>query len=161
MLETSPNGQLDKVDRVILAALQDDGRVSNAELARRIGLSPPAVHARIRRLEEDGYIRRYAAILDPERLGYDITCFVHISLQIQSSEQSERVRAMLLEMPEVLGCYHLTGDFDYLLKVVAQDRRSLEHFLVERLTPIPGLARMQTSLVLNELKQTTLLSIPE
>ena len=69
MLESSPNGQLDKVDRVILAALQDDGRVSNAELARRIGLSAPAVHARIRRLEEDGYIRRYAAILDPERLG--------------------------------------------------------------------------------------------
>ncbi len=161
MLESSPNGQLDKVDRLILAALQDDGRVSNAELARRIGLSPPAVHARIRRLEEDGYVRRYAAILDPERLGYDITCFVHISLQIHSSEQSERVRATLLEMPEVLECYHLTGAFDYLLKVVAQDRRRLEHFLVERLTPIPGLARMQTSLVLNELKQTTLLSIPE
>ena len=64
-------------------------------------------------------------------------------------------------MPEVLECYHLTGEFDYLLKVVAQDRRNLEHFLVERLTPVPGLARTQTSLVLNELKQTTLLSIPE
>ncbi len=161
MLESSPNGQLDKVDKVILTALQSDGRVSNAELARRIGLSPPAVHARIRRLEEDGYIRRYVALLDAERLGYDMTFFVHISLQLHSSDQIERLRTTLLEMPDVLECHHVTGEYDYLLKVVARDRRSLEQFLVDRLTPLPGLARIHTSLVLTEVKQTTLLPLPE
>jgi Lrp/AsnC family leucine-responsive transcriptional regulator len=161
MLESSLNGQLDKLDKIILETLQTEGRVTNAELARRVNLSPPAIHARIRRLEECGYIRRYVALLDAEKLGYDMICFVNVSLEIHNSEQIERIRATLLEMPEVLECHHVTGEFDYVLKVVAHNRQALERFLVEQLTPISGLARIQTSLVLNEVKHTTRLPIPD
>jgi DNA-binding Lrp family transcriptional regulator len=161
MLESSLNGQLDKLDKIILETLQTEGRVTNAELARRVNLSPPAIHARIRRLEECGYIRRYVALLDAEKLGYDMICFVNVSLEIHTTEQIERIRATLLEMPEVLECHHVTGEFDYVLKVVAHNRQALERFLVEQLTPISGLARIQTSLVLNEVKHTTRLPIPD
>lgn len=147
--------ELDDLDRAILNELQQDGRVSNVELARRVNLSPPAVHARIRRLEEQGYIQQYAAILDRERAGYDMLCFIHISLQLHQSTQVNRFRLEVMDMPEVLECHHVTGEHDYLLKVVIRNRHDLERFVMDRLTPIPGLAKIQTSLVLREVKVKT------
>jgi len=146
---------LDEVDRKLLDILQKDGSLSNVELARRIQLSPPATHARVRRLEEFGIIRQYVTLLDRENLGYDMLCFVHISLQLHQPQQVESVRAAIREMPEVLECYHVTGEYDYLLKVVIRNRKDLERFVVERLTPVPGIARIHTSLVLTEVKSTT------
>ena len=146
---------LDQVDHLLLAILQGEGRISNAELARRVNLSPPATHARLRRLEEEGYIQGYAALLDRERLGYDMLCFVHISLQLHQPEQVEAVRTAIRDLPEVLECHHVTGEYDYLLKVVIRNRKDLERFVIERLTPIPGIARIHTSLVLTEVKSTT------
>jgi DNA-binding Lrp family transcriptional regulator len=159
MIEYSYNRIIDELDKAILQALQEDGRMSNADLARRINLSPPAVHARIRRLEKQGYIRQYTALLDPEKVGYDMICFVHMALQIHQQQQVEAVRDAIQQMPEVLECYHLTGEFDYILKVVIRNRQDLERFIMQRLMPIPGLARVQTGLVLSAVKSTTVLPL--
>ena len=150
---------LDTIDKSILAILQCEGRLSNAELARRVNLSPPATHARLRRLEDEGYIRGYAALLDRESTGFDMLCFVQISLQLHQPQQVEAVRAAIREMPEVLECHHVTGEYDYLLKVVIHNRKDLERFVLERLTPVPGVARIHTSLVLTEVKATTALPV--
>jgi DNA-binding Lrp family transcriptional regulator len=151
---------MNELDIAILRELQDDGRLSNVELARRINLSPPATHARIKRLEEQGLIRQYVALLDPVKVGYDMVCFVSISLQLHQSEELEAMRRRISRMPEVLECFHVTGEFDYLLKVVVRNRQELQHFVVERITPMPGVARIHTSLVLAEVKSTTSLPLP-
>jgi DNA-binding Lrp family transcriptional regulator len=124
-------------------------------LARQINLSPPAVHARIKRLEKHGYIRQYTALLDPEKAGYDMICFVHLSLQVHQHQQVETIRLAIQQMPEVLECYHLTGEFDYLMKVVVHNRQDLERFVMQRLTVLPGIARVQTGIVLSAVKSTT------
>jgi Lrp/AsnC family leucine-responsive transcriptional regulator len=155
MVEYSPQASLDDIDRAILRLLQEDGRISNAEIARRVGLSPPASHARIRRLEEVGVIRRYATLLDRERLGFDMVCFINVSLQLHQFEAVERFKELVQDMPEVLECHHITGEFDYLLKAVFRNRNELQEFVVNQLTPIPGMARINTSLVLIEIKATT------
>jgi DNA-binding Lrp family transcriptional regulator len=150
---------LDDYDLTILNVLQEDGRVANAELARRLVLSPPAVHARMRRLEEAGLIARYAALLDREKLGFDLLCFVNISLQRHTREQVDIFRQRIQQIPQVLECHHVTGEYDYLLKVVVRNRKDLEHLLMEELTPIPGVAHIHTSLVLNEVKAATALPL--
>ena len=148
---------LDEIDHQILTLLQDDGRISNAELARRIDLSPPATYMRVKSLEEQGYVRRYVALLEPEKVGYDLMCFVQVTLQLHSMEQIQIFRQVIQGMSEVLECHHVTGEYDYLLKVVLRNRKELEVFLLERLTPVPGVARIHTSMVLSEVKYTTAL----
>ncbi|HXV41505.1 MAG TPA: Lrp/AsnC family transcriptional regulator [Anaerolineae bacterium] len=155
MIEYLQTAILDDLDKAILQALQADGRISNADLARQINLSPPAVHARIKRLEKHGYIRQYTALLDPEKAGYDMICFVHLSLQVHQHQQVETIRLTIQQMPEVLECYHLTGEFDYLMKVVIHNRQDLERFVMQRLTILPGVARVQTGIVLSAVKSTT------
>ena len=150
---------MDGLDEAILKILQIDGRISNVDLANRVNLSPPAVHARLKRLEERGYIRQYVALLDREFIGFDMLCFINVSLQLHQLEHVENFKRMILEMPQVLECHHLTGEFDYLLKVVVSSRKDLEQFVVNQLTPIPGLARIHTSLVLTEIKSTTALPL--
>jgi DNA-binding Lrp family transcriptional regulator len=150
---------LDDTDKNALRALQADGRLSNVELARRIDLSPPATHARLRRLEADGIITGYTALLDREKAGFDLLCFIQISLQMHQLDQVEAFRELVRQMPEVLECHHITGEYDYLLKVVLRNRKDLERFVVDRLTPVPGVARIHTSLVLTEVKSTTALPI--
>ena len=159
MLGYSSGVRMDDLDKAILRLLQEDGRISNVELARRINLSPPATYARVKALEESGVIRQYSALLESERLGYDMLCFIHIGLQLHQPEQVTSVREALRELPEVLECHHVTGDYDYLLKVVARGRKDLERFVLEQLTPIKGIARIHTSLVLTEVKSTTALPV--
>ena len=150
---------LDELDIVILQILQSDARISNAELARRVNLSPPATLARVRRLDESGYIDRYATLVNRRQVGYDMLCFVSVSLQLHDIEQVTGFRDAVEQMPEVLECHHVTGDYDYLLKIVAHNTKDLENFLLRKLTPIPGVARIHTSLVLNEVKSTTVIPI--
>jgi DNA-binding Lrp family transcriptional regulator len=159
MIKNSYNNMLDKVDKSMLRALQVDGRLSNVELARKISLSPPAIHTRLRRLEKDGYIRQYTAVVDREKAGYDLLCFIHISLQMHQVTQVEKFREATRKMPEVLECHHITGEYDYLLKVVLRNRKDLERFVVDKLTPIPGVARIHTSLVFTEVKSTMALPL--
>ena len=159
MIIYSKDVELDAVDIAILQELQIDGRLSNVELARRINLSPPATHTRLKRLEEQGYIRRFVALLDQEKVGFDMTCFISVSLQLHQVEELEGFRAIINDIPEVLECFHVTGEFDYLLKVIIRNRQDLQYFVVNKLTPIPGVARIHTSLVLTEVKSTTALPI--
>lgn len=159
MLNSLQMMELDEIDMQVLRELQADGRISNVELARRVNLSPPATHARIKRLQQQGFIKTAAVILDRARLGFDLLCFIQISLQMHQLEQVERFREAVRQMPEVLECYHLTGEYDYLLKVVIRNRQDLERFVVGNLTPLPGVARIHTSVVFSEIKATTALPI--
>lgn len=146
---------LDDIDRVILQVLQIDGRITNAELARQVNLSPPAVHARMRRLTELGVINRYTALLDRELLGFEMLCLISIRMERHQREDIERLRLAVLDMPEVLECLHLTGEFDYQLKVAVRNRKELERFVVDHLSTIQGVAHIRTSLVYSEIKTTT------
>ena len=159
MIKYSYQEVVDELDDTILTILQQDGRISNVELAARVNLSPPAVHARLKRLEERGFIRQYVALLDRERMGYDMLCFINVSLQLHQREHVNNFKRTILELPQVLECYHLTGEYDYLLKVVVRTRKDLEQFVVNQLTPIPGIARIHTGLVLTEIKSTTALPL--
>jgi Lrp/AsnC family transcriptional regulator, leucine-responsive regulatory protein len=150
---------MDHLDQAILRILQDDGRISNVELARRINLSPPATLTRVKALEEQGIIRGYTALLDAEALGFELLCFIQVGLQLHQPEQVNSVREAIRDIPQVLECHHVTGDYDYLLKVVARGRKDLEKFILEQLTPIRGIARIQTSLVLTEVKSTSILPV--
>jgi DNA-binding Lrp family transcriptional regulator len=151
--------ELDEKDIAILTALQHDSRITNVELARRVDLSPPAVHARIRRLEESGIISSYGAVVNREALGFDMLCFIEVNMQLHSPENITAFRSQVASMPEVLECHQLIGDIDYLLKVVIRNKRGLERFLLERLMPIPGIARVKTSMSLSEVKSTTIIPL--
>ncbi len=159
MIQSKPQVSLDETDKTILRLLQADGRVSNAEVARQVGLSAPATHARVRRLEQAGVIRQHATLLDREAMGFDMVCFLNVSLQLHQYEAIERFKELVQDMPEVLECHHITGEFDYLLKAVFRNRDELQEFVVNKLTPIPGMARINTSLVLIEIKATQELPI--
>ncbi|MCP4363451.1 MAG: Lrp/AsnC family transcriptional regulator [Chloroflexi bacterium] len=151
--------ELDDVDKAILDVLQCNGRVSNVELARQVNLSPPATHARLRRLEQQGFVRDYVALLDREQIGYDLLCFVQVSLMVHQLDQVQQFRNAVEAMPEVLECHHITGEYDYLLKVILHNRADLERFVVNQLTPLSGVARIYTSLVLTEVKTTTKMAV--
>ena len=146
---------LDDLDKTILRLLQADGRLSNLDLARQINLSPPATHARLKQLEKEGYIRKFTTLVDRDKAGFDLLCFIHVALQMHQLEQVENFRTMIRQIPEVLECHHITGEYDYLLKVVLHNRKDLERFVVDRITPIQGIARIHTSLALTEVKNTT------
>lgn len=146
---------LDELDRTLLRALQEDSRQTNAELARLVDLSATGLHKRLRRLEEAGIITRYVAQVDREAVGYDMLCFVQVTLQRHEPDAVENFRREVQEMAEVLECHHLTGEFDYLLKVIVKNRKHLEQFILHTLTPLRGMDKIRTSLVLSEIKATT------
>lgn len=146
---------LDPTDRAILRELQQNARITNTDLAQRVDLSAPGVQKRLRKLEDSGVIRHYTAMVDPEAVGYDMLCFVQVTLQRHEPTAVDHFRQVIQTMAEVLECYHLTGEHDYLLKVVVRNRKHLETFLLDTLTPVPGMDKIRTSLVLNEIKATT------
>lgn len=150
---------LDEVDIHILSLLQDDGRVTNADLAKLVGLSPPSVLQRVRALEKSGLIRGYHAILDPDRLGLRVTALAMISLSLHQEQPIERFRRSIQEIPEVLECLHVSGEFDFLLKIVVKDIRAYEQLIREKLSKIRGIRQIKSSFVLGTPKQTTRLPL--
>lgn len=150
---------LDAVDLSILATLQSEGRVTNSDLAVRVGLTPAPTLQRVRKLEDAGIIRQYAAILDPSSLGLHVTVFVSVVMVSHGREATDRFVAAVSELPEVLECHHLAGDEDFLLKVVAQSPADYERFLLEKLCAIEGVQRVHTKFVLSSPKATTELPI--
>lgn len=151
--------QLDDLDKEILNRLQHDSSISNVELANQVQLSPPTIHSRIKRLEQLGFIKGYVALLDSEKLDFDLMCFIQISLQVHQTEDVANFRKTVAKMPEVLECHHVLGEFDYLLKVLVRNRKDLQHFLMDNLTPIKSIARIHTILALTEIKSTTVIPI--
>ncbi len=152
---------LDDIDRELLTALQRDARQTNAELARRVDLSAAGLHKRLRRLEEGGVITGYVAQVDREVVGYDMLCFVQVTLQRHEPDAVNNFRREVQSMAEVLECHHLTGEFDYLLKVIVCNRKHLEHFILNTLTPVRGMDKIRTSLVLSEIKATAAIPMDE
>ncbi|MCB1567966.1 MAG: Lrp/AsnC family transcriptional regulator [Xanthomonadales bacterium] len=148
------NTELDNTDIELLTLLQEGGGLTNAELGQRVGLSAPATHARVRRLQQHGLIRANVALLDHEKLELDLVCFVQITLRLHSADLVSEFRRQVAAVPEVLECHHVTGEFDYLIKLVVPNRHALEHLVVNVLTPLPGVERLCTSLALSEIKQT-------
>jgi DNA-binding Lrp family transcriptional regulator len=153
------NHYLDGIDRLLLQHLQNDARISNVELARRVNLSPPGLQKRLRKLEEIGVIERYVTLVNREAVGFDMLCFVQVTLQRHEPEAVSRFKVQVQTMPEVLECHHITGEYDYLLKIVVRNRKHLEQFILETLTPAPGMDKIRTSLVLSEIKTTTAVPI--
>lgn len=152
---------LDDTDRTLLRALQEDARQTNADLARLVDLSATGLQKRLKRLEEAGIIVGYVARLDREAVGYDMLCFVQVTLQRHDPEAVENFRREVQGMGEVLECHHLTGEFDYLLKVIVRNRKHLEQFILHTLTPVRGMDKIRTSLVLSEIKATAAVPLPE
>ncbi len=150
---------MDDKDYLILRELQRNARTTNLDLARLAGLSPTGLQKRLEKLEAAGVIGAYVAVLDREKLGYDLMCFVHVNLRYHSVDLVRKFRAAVKAMPEALECHHITGEADYVLKIAVRDRQHLESFLVNTLTPAPGVERIRTSLVLNEIKSTTALQL--
>ena len=153
--------KIDDIDRQILEILQAEGRLPNARIAERVGLSPPSVLERIRKLEEREIILGYAAQVDGGRLGLKTTVFVSVSLTFHRRESIEEFRQVILEIPEVLECYHLTGESDFLLKIVVPDIENYEDFLLHKLTCIDSVSQVKSSFVLSTLKRNTRLPLPE
>ena len=146
---------LDSIDIIILQHLQRDARMTNTELAGHVNLSPPALQKRLAKLEEAGIIERYVALINREKMGFGLLCFVQVILSRHDISMSTQFKGAVQEMPEVMECHHLTGEADYLLKIVVKDRAHLEHFLMKTLTPAPGVKKLTTSIVLREAKETT------
>jgi DNA-binding Lrp family transcriptional regulator len=151
--------RLDELDRRLLAELQDNARVSSAELARRFDLSGPGLQKRLRRLEEQGVIRGYATLVSREAVGLDLLCFVHVMLAHHRPDSVRRFPDRVRRLPEVLECHYLTGEVDYLLKVVVTNHDHLERFLFEKLMKVKGVDRVRTSIVLKEIKASTSLPL--
>jgi Lrp/AsnC family transcriptional regulator, leucine-responsive regulatory protein len=154
-----PKTVLDAIDRRILARLQDNARLSNADLAQAVGLSPSPCLRRVRALERAGVIQRYAALVDPVVAGLPISVFVQVSLERQAEPALELFERTVAGWPELMECYLMTGDADYLLRVVVSDIAAYERFLKERLTRVPGIASIKSSFALNQVKYETALPL--
>ncbi|MBY6083579.1 MULTISPECIES: Lrp/AsnC family transcriptional regulator [Ruegeria] len=150
---------LDATDRKILAALQRKGRMSNAELSEQVNLSPSACHRRVQRLEAEGYIRDYVALLNARKLGVPTTVFVEITLQGQAEEVLEAFERAVRRIPDVLECHLMAGSADYVLKVVAENTEDFARIHRQYLSRLPGVAQMQSSFALRTVFKTTALPV--
>ena len=151
--------QLDTTDRRILSILQRKGRLSNAELADQVNLSASACHRRVGRLEAEGFIRDYVALLNPRKLGVPTTVFVEITLQGQADEVLEAFEKAVARIPDVLECHLMAGSADYLLKVVAENTEDFARIHRQSLARLPGVAQMQSSFALRTVFKTTALPL--
>ena len=153
------SGALDDIDRKILAVLQADGRISLADLSAKVGLSPSPCLRRIRILERDGIIARYVAVLDQGKVGLPVSVFVSIKLESQREQALERFNKAIAKWPEVLECYLMTGPRDYLLRIVVADLSAYERFLKQKLTKVDGIASIESSFALEQVKYSHVLPI--
>jgi DNA-binding Lrp family transcriptional regulator len=145
--------KFDAIDLQIMRELQDNGRMTNVELAERVGLTAPPCLRRVRALEEAGIIRSYHADLDPGKLGYSITVFAMVSLRSQAESDLRAFEDYVGTLPEVRECYMLNGEIDFILKVVARDLQSFQSFLTTHLTAAPNVSSVKTSLTIRTAKQ--------
>ena len=145
----------DRIDRQILGLLQADGRMTNVDLAERVGLTAPPCLRRVRALEEAGVIRGYHADLDPASLGFPITVFAMVSLRSQAEHDLAAFEAHVADIPEIRECHMLNGEIDFILKIVASDLKSFQEILTTHLTPAPNVASVKTSLTIRTAKSTS------
>ena len=152
--------QLDAIDLKILAQLQQDSSLTNVELARRVHLSPSPCLMRVKALETAGVIDRYVALANARVLGLGLNVFISISLKEQSRESLAEFERRIVEHDEVMECYLMTGDSDYLIRVALADIAALERFILNQLTPIPGIEKIRSSFALKQVRYKTALPLP-
>lgn len=152
---------IDRIDKKILEILQDNGRLTNSDLAKAVDKSPPPTAERVKKLEKNGYIKKYVAIVDPAKVG--ITCFTYVEVTLvrHGKDAVERFMSSIVEIEEVLECHHITGDADFLLKVATKDIPTYEQFIIQTLTALSDVQHLKTSVVLSTLKQETKITIGE
>ena len=151
---------LDAIDRRILERLQQDGRLSNADLAEKVGLSSSPCWRRVKALEEAGVIKGYAALLDAKTVGLSVNVFMSVSLSTQNEKSLKDFERAAAARPEVMECYLMTGDADYLIRVVVADIQVLEEFILKFLTKLPGVGNIKSSFALKQVKYQTALPLP-
>jgi Lrp/AsnC family leucine-responsive transcriptional regulator len=151
--------ELDKTDRKILALLQADGRITNTELAQRVSLSPSACLRRVQRLEESGVITGYVALVRQEAVGRPTNIFVEVALKSQCEEALKAFERAVRTCPDIMECYLMSGDADYLIRVVAGDTQDYERIHKQHLTRLPGVARIRSSFALRAICKKTALDV--
>ncbi|HEY7238985.1 MAG TPA: Lrp/AsnC family transcriptional regulator [Burkholderiales bacterium] len=151
---------MDAIDLRILARLQQDARISNVELARAVNLSPSPCLARVRALEAAGYIDRYVTLLDSKKLGLGVSVLVQVTLEKQIEPALDTFERAVRERPEVMECYLMTGDADYLLRVLVPDVPAFERFILEFLSRVSGVGNIKSSFALKQVKYQTALPLP-
>jgi Lrp/AsnC family leucine-responsive transcriptional regulator len=154
-----PREKLADIDAALLRLLQRNARITNSDLAKAVRLSPSACLRRVRSLEQRGYVRGYVTMLSAERLGLGASVFIQVSLEKKDEATLQSFERAVLRRPEVMECYLMTGDSDYLLRVVVPDVAAFERFLLEHLTTIRGIASIKSSFSLKQVKYTTALPL--
>ena len=153
--------KLDQTDRKILDILQSDGRITNAKLAADIGISPPGMLERVKRLENTGVIQRYVALLDREKVGKGIMAIVSVSLTVHQLTSVDGFKEEIDKLDEILDCFHITGEDDFVLKVAVDNIKEYENFILHKISQIPGVNKIRTSFVLSTVKYETKVTINE
>ena len=154
-----PNRKLDQIDRKILGELQKNSKLTNVELASLVGLSPSPCLARVKQLERDKVIRGYVALVDPAEMGLSISVFIQVTLERQVERALQMFEQKMNTFPEVMECYLMTGDSDYLVRLIVPDIQALERFIVKELTTIPGVSNIRSSFALKQVKYKTALPV--
>ncbi|MDH2436347.1 Bkd operon transcriptional regulator BkdR [Pokkaliibacter sp. MBI-7] len=152
--------RLDRTDIAILNKLQENARITHADLARSVNLSTTPCFNRVKAMEEMGLIRQQVTLLAPDKLGLHVNVFIHVSLEKQVEDALQRFEQAIDARPEVMECYLMTGDADYLLRVVVPDIQALERFILQHLTKIPGVANIRSSFALKQVRYKTALPLP-
>jgi Lrp/AsnC family transcriptional regulator, leucine-responsive regulatory protein len=151
--------EIDRYDRVLLRVLQENGRASNVELSDQANLSAPQCYRRVRQLESDGVIRGYAAQVAPSAIGLGVIAFVSLTIDREQFKHVRTLEKAIRQFPEILECYTISGDFDYLLKVAATDLKSFSNFLTDRLMQVPGVSGVRSMVCLEEIKPASPLPV--
>ncbi|BBB24719.1 Lrp/AsnC family transcriptional regulator [Amphritea japonica] len=151
--------KLDRYDRHILAILQDDGRISNQQLADQVGLSSAACWRRVKVLDEKGILKKHTALVSPEALGYDLCVLVMVTLIRHQQDDAIEFQQAVQGYPEVLQCFAVTGDADYVLRVIVQNMAAYDSFLNEKIFNLPGVSQVRSNFALREIKNETAIPI--
>ena len=151
--------KFDEIDKKILNILQERGRITNANLAAEVGLSPPPMLERVKKLEKSGVISKYVAILDPKKVDQSTIVFVSLTVARHRLKSFDQVNQELNAFPEVLECYHISGEEDYFIKVVVENIQEYEQFLLKKLATIPSISRIKSNVVLSTIKYNTKMQI--
>ncbi|AFH50403.1 Transcriptional regulator [Ignavibacterium album JCM 16511] len=151
--------KIDSIDKQILTILQQDAQITNVELAKRVGISPPSMLERVKRLEKNGIIKRYVAIVDPMKISKGVFAMVSVSLLAHQLSSVDRFTKIIKKLDEVLECYHVAGEEDFILKVAVSSIEEYEKFILSKLTKINGVNKINTKFVLSTVKYNTKIKI--
>lgn len=150
--------KFDEIDKQILHFLQKDAKMTTKEIAFHLKLSTTAIYERIKKLEKEGVVQKYIAVLDKEKIDKNFMVYCHVRLEQHVRKNVEEFERQIIKLPEVLECIHVSGDYDYILKVYVKNMKEYRNFLVDKLTALKGIGNTQSNFMLNEVKNTTLIN---